>query len=301
MWVWPALLLIIPLAGALVVALAPARQAKWIALVATTITFAVSVILAAGFEHWRDGGFGLAASVPWLGIEPVGVTITFGADSVSMLLTLLTTVLMPLCVWGSFSAITERVKEYYAWMLIIGAAMVGVFIARDLVLFYVCFEFTLVPMYFLIAIWGSDNRARACTKFFLYTFTGSLIALAGLLYVAWQYAEANASILADGSSRLGWTFDIARLTAFSASQLSASEQAWVLFALLAATVWPHRRLLVLWIVGLVEGVPPLLEPSPESESVDSQTPSQQRSRRSPGISACSKMSTSTSGMWPKLR
>jgi NADH-quinone oxidoreductase subunit M len=136
-------------------------------------------------------------------------------------------------VWGSFSAITERVREYYIWMLVIGAAMVGVFIARDLMLFYICFEFTLVPMYFLIAIWGSDNRARACTKFFLYTFTGSLIALAGLLYVAWQYAEANAAILADGSSALGWSFDIASLTAFAASQLSASEQAWVLFALLA--------------------------------------------------------------------
>ncbi|MHC4420338.1 MAG: complex I subunit 4 family protein [Planctomycetota bacterium] len=233
MWIWPALLLLIPLAGALVVVLAPARQAKWIALVASTATFVVSVILAGAFEHWRDGGFGLAASVPGLGLETVGITITFGADSVSMLLTLLTTLLMPLCVWGSFSAITERVKEYYAWMLVIGAAMVGVFIARDLILFYICFEFTLVPMYFLIAIWGSENRARACTKFFLFTFTGSLIALAGLLYVAWQYAEANASILADGSSALGWSFDIASLTAFAASQLSASEQAWVLFALLA--------------------------------------------------------------------
>jgi NADH-quinone oxidoreductase subunit M len=233
MWLWPALLLIIPLAGALAVGLAPARQARWIALGATTITFALSVILAAGFEHWHDGGFGLAASVPGLGVETVGITITFGADSVSMLLTLLTTFLMPLCVWGSFSAITERVKEYYVWLLVIGAAMVGVFIARDLILFYVCFEFTLVPMYFLIAIWGSDNRARACTKFFLYTFTGSLIALAGLLYVAWKYADANVAILADGSSALGWSFDIASLTAFAASQLSAGEQAWVFFALLA--------------------------------------------------------------------
>ncbi|MHC4217525.1 MAG: complex I subunit 4 family protein [Planctomycetota bacterium] len=233
MWIWPALLLLLPLAGALVVILGPARQAKWIALVATTATFAVSVILAAGFEHWHDGGFGLTASIPWLGLETLGITISFGADSVSMLLTLLTTLLMPLCVWGSFTAINERVKEYYAWLLIIGAAMVGVFIARDLILFYICFEFTLLPMYFLIAVWGSENRARACTKFFLFTFTGSVIALAGLIFVAWQYAEVNAEILADGSSRLGWSFDIAALTGFAATQLSASEQAWVLFALLA--------------------------------------------------------------------
>jgi NADH-quinone oxidoreductase subunit M len=233
MWIWPALLLLIPLAGAAAVAISPQRQAKWIALVATTVTFVLSVVLAAGFDHWRDGGFGLQGTVPGVGLERLGITLSFGADAVSMLLTLLTTLLMPLCVWGSFSAVTDRLREYYIWMLVIGAAMVGVFLARDLVLFYVCFEFTLVPMYFLIAIWGSHNRAKACTKFFLFTFTGSLIALAGLLYVAWQYAEANAVILADGTSRLGWSYDIGSLTEFAASALSPSQQAWVLLALLA--------------------------------------------------------------------
>jgi NADH-quinone oxidoreductase subunit M len=197
------------------------------------VTFVHSLILAMSFEHWRDGGFGLQASIPWLGLEQIGITISFGADSVSMFLTLLTTLLMPLCVWGSFSAITDRVKEYYAWMLVIGAAMVGVFVARDLIFFYICFELTLVPMYFLIAIWGSTDRARACTKFFLFTFTGSLIALAGLLYVAWQYAEVNAMILADGTSTLNWSFDIAMLTSFAVNHLSVTEQAWVLLALLA--------------------------------------------------------------------
>ncbi len=116
--------------------------------------------------------------------------------------------------------------------------MIGVFMARDLVFFYICFEFTLIPMYFLIAIWGSGDLARACTKFFLYTFTGSLIALAGLLYVAWQYAESNAVIsMIPGSTQLArelaWSFDIARLSSFASSQLSTSEQAWVLLALLA--------------------------------------------------------------------
>src|SRR5438552_11145457 len=105
------------------------------------------------------------------------ITIKTGADSVSMLLVLLTTLLMPLCIWGSFTAITDRLKEYYGWMLLIQTAMVGVFIARDLVFFYVCFELTLVPMFFLIAIYGGENRARASFKFFIYTFTGSLIAL----------------------------------------------------------------------------------------------------------------------------
>jgi NADH-quinone oxidoreductase subunit M len=140
---------------------------------------------------------------------------------------------MPLCVWGSFSAITERVKEYYGWLLVIEAAMIGVFVARDLIFFYICFEVTLIPMYFLIAIWGSSDRARACTKFFLYTFTGSLIALAGLLYVAWQYAEINATFDPQGVVHLAWTFDIAELSSFAATRLNPTEQAWVLLALLA--------------------------------------------------------------------
>ena len=232
-WILPALLLGIPLAGAVLVTVAPARQAKWIALGATTVTFVLSVILAVAFEHWHDGGFGLTGVLPGLGIESLGINFSFGVDSVSLLLVLLTTLLMPLCVWGSFSAITERVKEYYGWLLVIEAAMIGVFVARDLIFFYICFEITLVPMYFLIAIWGSSDRARACTKFFLFTFTGSLIALAGLLYVAWQYALFNATFGPQGIPQLAWTFDIATLTTFAATHLSPSEQGWVLLALLA--------------------------------------------------------------------
>jgi formate hydrogenlyase subunit 3/multisubunit Na+/H+ antiporter MnhD subunit len=86
----------------------------------------------------------------------------------------------------SKTAITERVKTYYGWLLVLQAAMTGVFASRDLMLFYICFEFTLVPMYILISLYGSTNRRKAAaTKFFLYTFTGSVIALAGLVYVVW--------------------------------------------------------------------------------------------------------------------
>ncbi len=218
----PAWLLFIPLLGVAAIILAPARQAKWIALGASSAAFVHSVVLAFLFDHWHDSGFGWIAAVPGLGIEKFGITLSIGVDTVSLMLVMLTTLLMPLCMAGSFTAIDHRHKEYYGWMLVIQAAMVGVFLARDLVFFYICFEMTLVPMYFLIAIWGSANRARACTKFFLYTFTGSLIALAGLLYIAWQYQAASGA----------WSFDIAELTAF-ASGLSRREQAWVLLALLA--------------------------------------------------------------------
>ena len=216
-------LLILPLLGALAVILAPASRAKWIALAVSTLTFFYSLVLAFAFD-WDDGGFAFAAAAPLGWLDEFGITFSMGADSVSMFLVLLTTLIMPLCIWGSFTGITERIKEYFGWMLAIEAAMIGVFVARDLIFFYVCFEFTLVPMYFLIAIWGSTNRAKACVKFFLFTFTGSLIALVGLLYIAWQNAVQSGG---------EWTFDIARLTEFAATSLSATEQAWILLALMA--------------------------------------------------------------------
>jgi NADH-quinone oxidoreductase subunit M len=219
-----AMLLIIPLLGALAVMVAPAKQAKWIALVASLITFVYSVALAFVFDRWGQPGFALEHALPVL--EDFGIAISFGADSVSMLLVLLSTLLMPLCVWGSFTAITERVKEYYGWMLVLLAAMVGVFVARDLVVFYICFEFTLVPMFFLIAIYGAENRAFAAVKFFIFTFTGSLIALAGLIYITWRHAEG------EGGVGGFWTFDIGTLTAFAMEHLTRTEQAWLLLAMM---------------------------------------------------------------------
>ncbi|MHC4991619.1 MAG: complex I subunit 4 family protein, partial [Planctomycetota bacterium] len=216
-----AMLLVIPTLGALLVALAPVRQARWIALGATLVTFAYSVVLAAFFDTANGGLFDFESSMPWL--SQFGISIDFGVDSVALLLVLLTTLLMPLCVWGSFSAIADRIKEYYAWLVLLEAAMIGVFVARDLVFFYICFEFTLVPMYFLIAIYGGSNRARASTKFFIYTFTGSLIALAGLLWVAWQFRVEEGQ----------WTFAIDALTEFAATSLTLEQQALVLLALMA--------------------------------------------------------------------
>ena len=229
----PWLMMVLPLLAIAGVVIAPARQAKWIALLGTSAAFAVSILLALQFEHWGDGGFetwksveGVASvnSVPWL--AKFGISLSVGADTVALMLILLTTLLMPLCVLGSFTAVADRVKEYYGWLLAIEAAMLGVFLARDVIFFYVCFEFTLVPMYFLIAIYGGENRAKACTKFFLYTFTGSVITLAGVLYVAWRYFDQSGM----------WSFDIATLVSFATNPefgLAATEQAWVLLALLA--------------------------------------------------------------------
>ena len=203
------------------IACAPASRARWIATGATLLTVLLGVIAAAGFEHWRDGGFGLSFAAEWL--PDPGIGFHLHADSVSLLLVLLTILLMPICVIASFTAVTHRLREYYGWLLALQAAMTGVFLARDLVLFYICFEFTLVPMYFLIAIYGGDNRAKAAVKFFIYTFTGSLMTLAGLLYIAYRFSQVNGD----------WSFDIAALTTFAASGLTLSEQAWLLLAMMA--------------------------------------------------------------------
>ena len=215
------LLILLPLAGVLVLLASPARLSKQIALLASLVVCGVSIAAAFMFEGWGEDSYGLTSSLNWLPAS--GVAIQVGADSVAMVLVLLTTMLMPLAILGSFSAVDTRRKEYYGWLLMLLSAMLGVFLARDLILFYVCFEFTLVPMFFIIAIWGGANRSKACVKFLIYTFTGSLITLAAFLSLAWSCAQAN-----EGA----WTFAIDALTRHAVSGLSAVDQGWLLLALL---------------------------------------------------------------------
>jgi NADH-quinone oxidoreductase subunit M len=214
-------LLLLPLVGAAGIFILKPSVSKWIALGTSTVVFLISILMAIQFDQWRLAGDGFVSHVPWL--NSMGMTLDLGVDSVAMLLVLLTTLLTPLCVWGSFTAITSRKREYYAWLLILETAMLGVFSAQDLIFFYVSFELTLVPMFFLIAIYGGKNRAHASVKFFIYTFTGSLFTLAGFIYVAWQYQLSQYGT---------WSFAIHDLTQFAAT-MTPSEQAWILLALLA--------------------------------------------------------------------
>ena len=214
-------LLLIPLVGALLVAAGSAKTARAIAASATLAALALSVWVAC---VWRTDGAqtqSLFFAVPWA--EGLGVMLAAGLDGVSLLLVLLTALLGPICVFASFSAIRERERTYYASLLALQAAVTGVFIAKDLILFYTCFEFTLVPMFVLISIYGSTNRKKAAVKFFLYTFTGSIIALAGLVYIAWRHAERN-----EGQ----WTFMIDAL-AVTARSLPIETQGWLLLAMMA--------------------------------------------------------------------
>lgn len=222
------LAILTPLAVAAVVSLGPANRAKDIATAGMFGSLLFALLAAFRYDWTRSGDFQLAGSLEWL--PALGLNISIGVDSVAMLLILLTALLGPICSIASYTAITERVRTYYAWLLILQAAMIGVFAARDLILFYICFEFTLIPMWVLINLFGSTNRKAAATKFFLYTFTGSLIALAGLVYVAWFNATGVPAGSFPGAGE--WTFDIAALQAAAAS-MPASTQAWVLLALLA--------------------------------------------------------------------
>lgn len=220
-----------PLFAATVVVAAPPARARHVALAGTLAGAAFAALALAWFDWSRAADFQFSGdNFDWL--PALGLRVAVGVDSVALLLIALTALLGPICVLASATAITERVKTYYAWLLVLQGAMTGVFASRDLILFYICFEFTLVPMWVLIHLYGSTNRAKAATKFFLYTFTGSMIALAGLVYVAWFHAASAGA----------WTFDIGVLAA-SARRMSATGQAWVFAALLAGfavkvPLWP---------------------------------------------------------------
>lgn len=223
------LMMVLPLLSGLALMVLPLKPGavRSHALVGSVLPLIVSLALVRAFDWGQCGAVQFASQITW--VDAFGLSFGFGLDAVSMWLVLLTTVLMPLVVVGSFSAVTERHREFYLWLLVLEAAMIGTFVATDLVFFYVCFEFTLVPLYFLIGVFGSSQRLRAARVFFLYTFTGSMVTFAGLLYVAWFNTTLPAELFAGAG---GWTFDYRTLYG-AARQMSDTQQAWVLLAMLA--------------------------------------------------------------------
>ncbi len=167
---WPAL-------AAVVVLLAPVRWAKHVALAASLVEFAISAPLWWTFVP--ADGMQFQADQAW--IPAWGIRYTVGVDGISLFMVLLTTVLVPLSVLGSYTYITRRERGFYALMLLLTSGMIGVFVSLDLFLFYVMWEIMLIPMYFIIGVWGGDNRLYAAIKFFIYTFFGSLLMLVAIL------------------------------------------------------------------------------------------------------------------------
>lgn len=174
------LVLFTPLLGAVLLMFAPRNAdsfARYFALAVTAATFVLSLPLFGSFVS-SSAAFQFVEMRPW--IPEWGISYHLGVDGISLFLVLLTTFLSLLSVWFSFY-VEKRVKEYMVFFLILETGMLGVFMSLDLILFYVFFEATLIPMYFLIGIWGGKDRLYAAVKFFLYTFVGSLLMLIAII------------------------------------------------------------------------------------------------------------------------
>ena len=163
---------------------------KWVAFATSLVTFVASVVMWINFDP-GTAELQMVQRNTWaevsLGDSVINISYFVGVDGISMLLVLLTTFIMPIAILGSFGShiFAERGREklYYIFLMLLEWAMIGVFVVHDLIIFYVFWEVTLVPMYFLIGIWGSEERIYAAVKFFLYTMAGSILMLIAILYV----------------------------------------------------------------------------------------------------------------------
>ncbi|MGD8731445.1 MAG: NADH-quinone oxidoreductase subunit M, partial [Anaerolineales bacterium] len=174
-----------PLVGVLVILFVPKGRetaVRWIAMGASLATFAISLVLLAQFDR-TSAALQMVERRSWFSLAGVQIEYFLGVDGLSLLLVLLTTLLTPISILSTWTAIEERVKEFMVFFLLLEVGMVGVFLAQDLFLFYIFWEFTLVPMYFLIGIWGGPRRVYAAIKFFLYTMAGSILMLLAILWL----------------------------------------------------------------------------------------------------------------------
>lgn len=184
-------------------------SARWIAVCGAGLAFVCSVLFLAGFQSsvtsLENGGAPLQSSasnlsvispkvetiIPWLQNSRLQMSLYFGVDGISIALIALTTLLTVSAILISWESIQNRSSEFYASLLLLETGLIGVFCAFDLVLFYVFFEMTLIPLFFLIAVWGGRDRKWAAVKFFLYTLAGSLVTLSGLIWLVLHVAAAG--------------------------------------------------------------------------------------------------------------
>jgi NADH-quinone oxidoreductase subunit M len=219
----------LPLAGALLIMLFVNKEnSKGLKAAATLVAgldFVVSIPL---WFLYKPGGaeFQFASQADW--IPSVGVQYLFGVDGFAVLLILLTTLLGLISVYSSFTAISERQKEYYISLLLLQTGMLGVFCSLDFILFYVFWEVMLVPMYFLIGVWGGPRRLYAAIKFFLYTLVGSVLMLVGILALYFYNSGGLAAIGLKGLGNVP-TFSVPELYAVAA-QIPPELQFWIFLA-----------------------------------------------------------------------
>ena len=184
------ILIAIPLVAAAIALFLNANGARWVALIATLLDFAVGIYL---WQAYDPNG------PQWQFVEKValggGINWALGIDGIALVLIALTAFLMPICIGASWRAIDKRVPEYMAYFLLMEALIMGSFAAQDLFLFYIFFEGGLIPMYFIIGIWGGAERIKASYKFFLYTLFGSVLMLIAMLYMAGTAGTSSIPVL----------------------------------------------------------------------------------------------------------
>jgi len=186
---------LLPLFGAGLIMLVPREEEaihRGLGLFTTIVTFFVSLLMLAGFDA-GEAGFQLEVNKSW--IEPLGIRFHLGVDGISLWLVLLTTFLMPVTLLSPQAIGTRniRVRDFTVAMLILESGMIGAFVAVDLFVFYVFWELMLIPMYFIIGVWGGERRLYAAVKFVIYTLVGSLLMLVAILFLYAQYKSATGS------------------------------------------------------------------------------------------------------------
>jgi NADH-quinone oxidoreductase subunit M len=213
------ILIAIPLVAAGLALFLNVSGARWIALIATLLDFALSIYLWQNFDP-NGARWQFVENLPLGG----GINFALGIDGIALVLIALTTFLMPICIGASWRAIEKRVPEYMAAFLLMEALIIGAFAAQDLFLFYIFFEGGLIPMYLIIGIWGGAERIKASYKFFLYTLLGSVLMLIAMLYMA-------------------GTAHTTSIPALMAYDFSREAQTWLFLAFLASfavklPMWP---------------------------------------------------------------
>ena len=174
-----------PLVGVLILLILPSEKKnilRWTALVTSLITFGISLWVLTMFDA-SNPDLQLGHAYNWITVAGWNIQYHLGVDGLSILLVLLTTFLTPISILSTWTAVEERVKDFMIFFTLLEVGMLGVFMAQDLFLFYIFWEFTLVPMYFLIGIWGGPRRLYAAVKFFLYTMAGSILMLLAILWL----------------------------------------------------------------------------------------------------------------------
>ncbi len=161
---------------------------KWLTFGITLVNFIISLLLIGGTSA-SGSGFSFEKNIPW--IEAINTNYHVGVDGLSLWLVILTTFIMPIAVISTWHAVEKRPTAFYAFLLLLESAMIGVFVSLDLLVFYLFFEASLVPMFFLIGIWGGTNRIYAAVKFFIFTALGSLLMLAAIIGLYYVHAEAT--------------------------------------------------------------------------------------------------------------